>query len=349
LDGLSGDKPLGEILSNYAHVKPEKLLQNWLVASLLHDIGYVLQVIPRGIDALGKETSDALAPLLDDIRKKLKQAPQEMGIGDPTAGRSISRLDIENHAYVSVLTVLRALAPLLDEGRIANDYNMALAAIVEHDVKDSCIDFQKDPLSGLMVICDELQDWGRPRLNAEMLSKRFMSAIRRVQEKNLPSISLQSINLSSKLFVSASWMDDRLVFESPGILEFVLKAHTAGKDGYEPAVAWLDICRAFQRIQSQEKSLTFTITLEHKLADDDIPELKRLHAFARKDPSSRGGILDWVEIVGKKNLDALQYCCDTTRKIETITFKVPQLGCNKPLVSIPAGLYRDFSEFTRRA
>jgi hypothetical protein len=348
LDSQVGDKNLSNILAKPINENHEKLRQNWLVASLLHDIGYVLQVIPRGMDALGKETADAMASILEDIRKKLKQAPIEMGISDPTPGRSISRLDVENHAYVSVMTILRILDSLIDDGRIANDYNMALAAIIEHDVKDSYIDFKKDPLSGLIVICDELQDWGRPRLNAEILSKRFMSAIRRVQGTNLPPISLQSLNLSPKLIVSASWKDNNLVFEQSDTLEFNLKEHSAGEGGYEPAVAWLDICRSFQRIVSNETLPAYCITLQHKLANDGIPELKRLYAFARKDPSSRGGILDWVELVGKKNIDALIYHLDETNNVESLTFKVPKLGLTKPLVSIPSGLYREFCEFTRR-
>ncbi len=345
-DGMS----LKTKLAQLSGCDEQLLLCNWLVASLLHDIGYALQVIPKGIDALSSDTATAVTVFLNDVQERLRRMPTEMIACDPTATHAVRSLQLGNHAHVSVATVCKILERLTDGGRVSNDYNMALAAIVDHDVKDATIDFQTFPLSALIVLCDQLQDWGRPRLNPAVLSRRFMAAIRRVQGGRLPPINLQALGLFSRLYVKGNAPNGRLQHRSEdkeSNIVLLLEGERAGEKGYQPVVLWIDFCRAFQRIKAPDghSHPLFKIVLTHQLALDDLPELRRLHDFAMDDPGTRGPLLDWIEVAGRSGHPAMRY--EQEDNWERLTFLLPTLGTTRPLMGVPPRLYGHYSAFVR--
>ena len=351
---------------------PQRLLCNWLVAALLHDIGYALQVVPQGLDALSDSTVRGLGGLVDDIKQRLKTAPHDLADYDPTSNRSSAQLEIADHAHVSMATVVSHLRSLNDRWQTASEYNPAAAAIIDHSSTDSLIDYKVDPLSMLIVVCDQLQDWGRPRVDPAYLSRSFLSAIGRVSDskpnnvrsdvKKPAFVSIKALFPSSRLYVKAKLDPNcNLLFAKKGNVQtitFLLDGPQSGEGRYEPAVAWLDICRAYQRIDSPQPVPQIRVALQTRVAKDGVTELRRLESFARSDTEKYGTILDWLAYVRKGrqiNYDrGTRYDShskhDSFSDIEWIEYVVPDLGREEspPLKGFPGKLYRSYSEYREK-
>jgi hypothetical protein len=348
------------------------LLCNWFVAALLHDIGYALQVIPQGLEALSESMVRALGDMVDDIRQLLSQAPNKIADYDPTPTRASSHLEIGDHAHVSMATVLAHLRLLNDQWRTASAYNQAAAAIIDHDSQNAPIDYAADPLSMLIVLCDQLQDWGRPRLDASALARNFLSNLRKPPKERYEPLSIQELFTSSHLYVNAQLDEScNLVHptsaDSHPIMVFLLDGPEAGRGGYEPAVAWLDTCRAFQRIRPAENvDLPWIhVVLQHNVASDGVSELHRLSRFAYDDPERYGTILDWLAQVRTKEQNFVKYGCsdesysgfsETQRsdtkesaRHEWIKYIIPALNNNenRPLKGLPSKLYRSYHKYRK--
>jgi hypothetical protein len=53
----------------------------------------------------------------------------------------------------------------------------ALRAILKHNLSREPVDVHQEPLTALLVLCDEIQEWQRPQYNAWELAYRSMAAI----------------------------------------------------------------------------------------------------------------------------------------------------------------------------
>jgi hypothetical protein len=360
-----------QLLSRVSGHKPEQLLCNWLVAALLHDIGYALQVIPRGLDALPPGIVEGLDELVEDIRRRLRQAPSEVADYDPTPTRASGKLEAADHAHVSMAAVLSCLGSLCDQWQTASVYNPAAAAIVDHGSKDTLIDYSTNPLSALIVVCDQLQDWGRIRLDTSLLARSFLASIRMAPGEEPDPVLLKKLFASSRLYVRVEDLDSQCNLVHPledgtRIMHFLVHGPRAGNGGYEPAVAWLDVCRAFQRIRSSkgEPLPQICVVLQHGVAEDGISELHRLSRFAHDDAEQRGTILDWLaqvrgqEIIrygcGKESCKAFSRAipCDAKHdRYEWIEYTIPKLNNNedRPLKGLPGKLYQSYRDYRKTA
>jgi hypothetical protein len=131
-------------------------------------------------------------------------------------------------------------------------------------------------------------------------------------------------------------------------------------------VAWLDVCRAFQRIRSPkgEPLPQICVVLQHGVAEDGISELRRLSRFAHDDAEQRGTILDWLAQVRKQKI--IRYGCGKepyevfARPVlrdakhdcyEWIEYAIPELNNNedRPLKGLPGKLYQSYRDYRKAA
>lgn len=353
----------------------ELLLCNWFVAALLHDIGYTLQVIPHSLDALSGSAVEGLDGMVEDINQRLNQMSNKIADYDPTATRAGNNLKIADHAHVSMATMLSHLRALPDQWQTASKFNQAAAAIIDHSSQHTPIDYGADPLSALIVICDQLQDWGRPRLDSSALAKNFLSNLRRPSNEQYELPVIKELFTSSHLYVEASldteynliYPNSKNTKDQANTIRFLLAGPEAGQGGYEPAVAWLDVCRSFQRIRPlEEVDLPLPhiqVALQHIVANDGIPELHRLSRFAYDNPERYGTLLDWLMQVRIKEQTFINYGCNEqayrefikhqiagvkeSAQYEWIEYTIPMLNNNenRPLKSLPKKLYRSYHKY----
>jgi hypothetical protein len=370
--GKNESEKLWQLLSPASDHERQGLLCNWLVASLLHDIGYALQVVPRGLEMLPEGIIKGLDDLVEDIRRRLERPPPGLAEYDPTPTRAGARLETADHALVSMAAVLSRLRSLCDQWQTASAYNPAAAAIVEHGSKDTPIDYSADPLSVLIVVCDQLQDWGRTRLDTSLLARSFLASIRTAPGEEPGPVIPKELFASSRLYVKVVGLDKDCNLVHPlvsgnRVMCFLIHGPRAGDGGYEPAVAWLDVCRAFQRIRpSEDKSLPeIRVVLQHGVAEDGVSELRRLSRLAHEDTERHGTILDWLAQVRKPG-GIIRYDCgekpyedfarpvlrDATHdRYEWIEYTIPKLNNNedRPLKGLPTNLYKSYRDYRKKA
>jgi hypothetical protein len=156
-----------------------KVLQLWYLGALLHDIGYAMDVLNSSYKFLGFfHHSKALQHLVESFRNTTKQLSEEeelRGLG----------IDLEpgieqDHGVIGSLHLKSLLKRISRDDHNLNlkEYEYAIKAIALHNLRrqQDKISFSQQPIAFLLAICDQLQEWRRPRLSFEtspnwMLSK----------------------------------------------------------------------------------------------------------------------------------------------------------------------------------
>ena len=130
-----------------------------------------------------------------------------------------------------------------DNQRWLNQFKPALAAIRSHNLMDQKIDFSEEPLSFLLVLCDELQEWGRARVDMTELREAMVSKI------IFPDIDILPTNsLLEYLFMGIELDEEKKCGILTGKqLDFCLFYKDAAKENFEPLAIWLLKSYNFQR------------------------------------------------------------------------------------------------------
>lgn len=177
-------------------------LKNWAVCSLLHDIGYQLgqgksisndqKVWNKYFELNGLKSADWLK---FDISKEDAEITStdrlefvKNLIGKINTFSGLAECIPENNKFSDdhgVLSALRLAQVLLHsdlaasrdktrrESKLTSDYFHALHAISHHNLAEEEIRFNTHPLSCLLRLCDELQEWNRRRVNNEKIVKNL--------------------------------------------------------------------------------------------------------------------------------------------------------------------------------
>ncbi len=163
----------------------KKLLRDWLVAALFHDFGYVMDLIPAVFRFAGHFESTSVQGITKSLRELWQQevkalnaeAKDELKIKTDLGGYS-------DHGLFSYYQ-LRNIMLKMDRGRSADPgtikngnsdtckkYKRALGATLFHNMSRQPVKMRPSGgnlLAGVLVICDEIQDWDRPRHKATSL------------------------------------------------------------------------------------------------------------------------------------------------------------------------------------
>ncbi|MDA8135497.1 MAG: hypothetical protein M0T82_12820 [Desulfobacteraceae bacterium] len=206
--------------------------KNWAVAALFHDIGYQLgdvgnigndnRKIKRFFNLRGKVLVDHLDPNRMENHGKGGVNPRDCFLSNLA-----DRLSDDNNPWLpekmacslddhGILSSLRIAQLLLhynsthhkqDErsqtGSITT-YHHALHAIAHHNLFSCPVEMKTHPLSCLLRLCDEIQDWGRKRVDMERIVKDLYIAIdgnaldSAGGEENLEELLIDGLMISEK-------------------------------------------------------------------------------------------------------------------------------------------------------
>ena len=123
------------------------------------------------------------------------------------------------------------------------------------------IDAEAEPLSFLLLLCDHLQEWDRPRVDPQF--RYYLTAHLLQHTHRHPSI----FTLIRHLKLSLSWNKGKRkwVF-SPGDFEFELEFKDAYKENFEPAIIWFSHFFDLQKIQKEKLQRGIHIAYVHPLS-----------------------------------------------------------------------------------
>ena len=185
-------------------------------------------------------------------------------------------------------------------------FTPALKAIRKHDLKEKVIIFSKEPLSYLLILCDELQEWGRPKLDYLEYREAIVSNV------FFPNTSIFPTNkLLKHLFFEVKLDDEKSCGLIPGaVLNFCLSYRDATKAYFEPLIIWLLKSYNLQRLQVDEEELRITMAMRNPVCEEireidspDACEFSLIRDFMR-DQRKWQALRYWVE-----NTNAVRWEC----------------------------------------
>ena len=154
------------------HPNKETVLRWWYLAALLHDIGYAIDVLKSSHSHFEffKHCQDLLG-LTKSIDSEINSLKDGRGV------KELQELGIQftddsqyhkDHGVIGAMHLMSLLKRIGkdDSDLDIHDYSPAIEAIALHNLKSPSyrISFKKKPIAFLLALCDQLQEWRRPRL-----------------------------------------------------------------------------------------------------------------------------------------------------------------------------------------
>ncbi|MFH1463869.1 MAG: hypothetical protein ABIO70_05755 [Pseudomonadota bacterium] len=190
----------------------------WALASLLHDIGSQVRLwrapsagpTPpwcRFFALPDTVTTHEIAPReQDDLEDCLNRLATGTGTGHGNESdwwQAAYDENLTDHGVVSALRVAQiAAAADANEGSIAREEGLppllaqvrpALSAIAAHNLAGRRLLIETEPLSCLLLLCDELQEWGRPRVNISRLVRGLFLDILDTPSSGSPGLDASDV------------------------------------------------------------------------------------------------------------------------------------------------------------
>jgi hypothetical protein len=247
-----GEKAIWELAADKMGLQGAKddrhqiLLRLWYTASLLHDVGYGIDVLKGARTLLrflgGTKPMKSLLNRLDAALTELSKDMEAAGLTRYTAADKPG----EDHGIVAAwhLEHLLREAATTDATIHCKDYAPAIRAIAMHNSRKHRVSFADDPLAFLLILCDSLQEWHRPRLGFATSPGLILSWMKdTITHEASTSSTLQSLQIKSLTKRRGSFF-----LQSGQPLQFVLAFSDEIKWNAGVFNLWLDASCNFQRL-----------------------------------------------------------------------------------------------------
>lgn len=366
------------------------VLKNWYIAALCHDLGYVVERADKlvgpiekleGLEQFNIYLKDGLKAGKSELKEKIDLlcSEKDLGIMEELKKKIDERIDKLDHGIIGWLYLCQLLKklkiPLLP-------IKPALTAILRHNLCEHDETIHEEILSLLLILCDHLQEWGRPRVATEQLATGIMENMRfsshesyfdrqiHLNQFSIEGLRLQKRNkkdlprgICNRCIKSSLCEKSQKCFRLwPEILdkgvEFQLVYHGDRTANFEPVLTWLFFCHDFQCQKLPFGKYLFPIAIHFShpqssiplLAKEDISELDIFEEFANKKEEA-AYLCQWIECA-RKNKEGIKYLRgdDTgNKKIKDEQFIIHLNELGQPLAR---GLHRqhgkDFIDWKKK-
>ena len=322
-------KPLFEIINIQQRYKDKKkILQEWYIAALCHDLGYVVERVNDflnpaksikgpGLDQFWESLKKGFSVGDTEIKKKIKELLSQSKITLPIDADKISSTD---HGVVAWLHLHNWLKEVNES---PDDYENALHAIFRHNFSDQApINPHDEPITFLLMLCDHLQEWGRPRIGPDPLARGVIESMRfnkpitlspkiRVNDLEIENFKVYENGLVNKKYDCSACIGkgkcgkkcQRITtMISNQSCTFRLQHNESSIADFEPVISWLIFCRDLQCFSNQFNFFPFKISISFLHVPSQIwkefnwqpLEMDLLQEFANTTESATF-LCDWVE------------------------------------------------------
>jgi hypothetical protein len=160
-------------------------LRHWYVASIFHDIGYVTELLSNAI----RLTKDLKSPDIFAFCESMENAIEESEtkclkkiVSDGYFDGAEASLRKLEHGIASAL-YLKHILETVPNG--IEKYDSSVKAVLSHNLfPGHCVHQNTDPIAALLILCDELQEWGRPVIETSKFV-RYIVATRNLGDYEL--------------------------------------------------------------------------------------------------------------------------------------------------------------------
>jgi len=344
--------------------------RNWMLAGLLHDVGYGLDLNRHMIPHLDFfKVCPSLSRFQEDLAKAFEDSEQNLCKSLKqwfSFGTLSGKLD---HGIVSAMHLLflaHAGEDLEEDAKPSEewceDICEAFEAIGKHNLEGIHIITGESPLAFLLLLCDHLQEWDRPRPDSVQMRRSVSTLVHRHGD----CLAVGS-NVVRYFSTNLRWDNETVRLSDCNPLRLTLHCNDAGREHFEPALIWCYNTYDFQRVDLSKWLYDFSIVFKmvHKLSDEmnrgpSFMEMDIFEDFVREDEKSLS-LMAWIQEAHSS--DQGRYCYDKNIKkgakdplnkvppMETFswTFKKVEKNTLKPLLDyMPPKLYRRYMDWKTR-
>ena len=327
--------------------------RNWILAGLLHDVGYKLDLNRHLIPHLHfLRGSPCLTRFVEELGVAFKCSEQRLcdSLNQWFSFGSLSnKLD---HGIVSAMYLLfleQASQDIKGEAKPStewyNDIDEAFEAIGKHNLPGIDIIPQHNPLAFLLLLCDLLQEWDRPRPESEKLRRSVSTLLHRHREG-----SAHGSRVVRCLRTNLRWEGGKIKMCENTALRLSLHCNDASLEHFEPALIWCLNTYDLQRIDLKKWPENFSILFDmvHKLSNDlynkpSFLEMDLFEDFVREDQKSLS-LISWIQEARSRHK---RWYYEKShpgdkRPVETFTWIFEKCVAEPMLDCIPLELYKRY-------
>lgn len=332
--------------------------RNWMLAGLLHDVGYGLDLNRHMIPHLDFfKVCPSLSKFQEDLAKAFEDSEQNLCKSLNQwfdFGTLSNKLD---HGIVSALYLLflAQAGEDLDENakpseKWCKEIREAFEAIGKHNLEGTHIIPEESPLAFLLILCDHLQEWDRPRPDSVQIRRSVSTLVHRPGDCSTPGS-----NIVRYFSTNLKWNKETVKLPDSDPLRLILHCNDSGREYFEPALIWCYNTYDFQRVDLNKWSDKFSIIFKmvHKLSYEmnkgpSFLEMDLFEDFVRENEKNLS-LISWVQEARssdgwynyEKNIQR-----NPPEEIFSWTFKKDGL---EPLLDyMPPKLYRQYMDWKAR-
>lgn len=217
--------PFRSLLATRSRSQKKEILRNWFLAALFHDFGYAMELVSLTFRVASQFPVCCAEALVSGLNREWESQITELNCAVREEQSLISEIGQKrtDHGVFSYLHLRSELQRLDTIATIKNDlsgppsnwssehcrkYATSLNAILKHNLVREPVSVRQEPLTALLVLCDEIQEWHRPRYNTWDLVRKSVAAI---HEHQLLDTSVRRVS-EAVFFVDCKWKKGNVVF-----------------------------------------------------------------------------------------------------------------------------------------
>ncbi|NQU25500.1 MAG: hypothetical protein HQ567_29805 [Candidatus Nealsonbacteria bacterium] len=233
--------------------------KHWYVAALLHDIGYAVDISKGLVDWLKFFSSGSLAAMAKGITGAMEDMGADKRFRKFYKQQGFQRKDKPwgDHGLIGARH-LHTLARGPGKRQRIRGTKAAVRAIAKHNCQTIKIDYEKEPLSAMLVLCDLLQTWRRPQFpHFSMGPAWLLSLMAGTHARREPPQATRAKLLSNLVFEEED--DDAVPRFTPPLVLRLEYGQEVNCNSYVFNM-WLDATCNLQRVDFQK--LPFDIVVQ---------------------------------------------------------------------------------------
>ncbi len=338
--------------SSYSKAHIRKIRRNWLLAGLLHDIGYCLDLNRHLLSHLEIFSK---VPSISGFARKLAEffdlAEKELcaSMAHYFTFYNGRKLDHGVTSSISIHYLDRLDATVMSESpskEWIEEIAIASEAIAKHNLKKVVIKPQESPMAFLLLLCDHLQEWDRPRLAGDKLRRSFSVQFHRPRQGQSAGHDIVRY-LKNNL----KWEGDSIRM-SGDTLCLTLVYKDASREKFEPAMIWCQNSEDFQRLDLEDfpKNFCIKFSLIHPICDKitrlNRTEMQLFEDFCRQD-DTRLNLVQWCQSSRNSKANYF-YMRPISETVESYSWKFCKTSSSGKIGYVPPSLYKIFTEWKER-
>ncbi|MEW6608156.1 MAG: hypothetical protein AB1414_12055 [bacterium] len=320
-------------------MEKETLLGSWLIASLFHDIGYIFSIYDSAEKIGDFFENESIKKSIGIIKEAIENAKNSIGeVVEKNLKMSIKKEDGLDHGHLSAIHLQELLESSSVKSTLVERYQSAIDAVLTHGVKGEEISCKNFPLSFLLLLCDHLQDWGRPRLDIHKFRRSVATYLDYPQPLEIDAYRIMAY-LSLNIAIDKD--KETTEFESEDF-EFTLVYKSSKAGNFEPVMLWIDTFFDLQRVKEMNlwKKIQFNIIIPK--SESEILEIDWAKDFVIEDKIG-ARLATWLSAITSKG------SVTNAEGYECFTMKIEEGKESEKIEDLrPKGLYTDYVKWKRQ-